>query len=353
MNPTSPQAAKERHKAEVARWKKIVAPFEKPSASRAIWQLVSTLGAYLITWALMWWMLQASWWFTLPFIVISGMIMTRIFVLFHDCCHGSFLPSNRANRIIGYLLGVLVFTPYRHWRWEHSVHHAHAGDLDRRGVGDVWTMTVDEYQAAHWFTRLKYRLIRNPFLLFLVFPVLLFVIRERFPSKGASKDILRALWLTNLGIGVMVAVGVWLLGWQYAVLLVASMSVAASFGVWLFYVQHQYEGVYWERHHHWEYTSAALLGSSYYDLPVVLDWFSGNIGYHHVHHLSSKVPNYNLKRCHESHELFKKSKVLTLKSSLSCAKFRLWDERNRELVGYGRAREIAADEMAAKAGKAA
>lgn len=214
-------------------------------------------------------------------------------------------------------------------------------------------MTVDEYQAAHWFTRLKYRLIRNPFLLFLVFPVLLFVIRERFPSKGASKDILRALWLTNFGIGVMVAVGVWLLGWQYAVLLVASMSVAASFGVWLFYVQHQYEGVYWERHHHWEYTSAALLGSSYYDLPVVLDWFSGNIGYHHVHHLSSKVPNYNLKRCHESHELFKKSKVLTLKSSLSCAKFRLWDERNRELVGYGRAREIAADEVAAKAGKAA
>ncbi|MDX1680928.1 MAG: fatty acid desaturase [Akkermansiaceae bacterium] len=349
MNPSTDQAVRERHKAEIRRWKKIVAPFEKPSAGRALWQLGSTLGAYLATWAVMWWMLQISWWYTLPFVLLAGLIMTRIFVLFHDCCHGSFFPSNRANRIVGYLLGVLVFTPYRHWRWEHSVHHAHAGDLDRRGVGDVWTMTIEEYQAAHWFTRLRYRMVRNPVLLFLVFPVLLFVIRERFPSKGSSKEVRRALWLTNLGIGLMVGLGFWLLGWQYAVLLVASMAVASSFGVWLFYVQHQYEGVYWERHHHWEYTSAALLGSSYYDLPAVLDWFSGNIGYHHVHHLSSKIPNYNLRRCHHSHELFSKSKVLTLGSSLKCMKFRLWDERNRQLVGYGRAKDIAAEEFAAEA----
>ena len=349
MNPSTSQEAKDRHKAEIAAWKKIVAPYEKPDTKRGVWQLTSTLAAYLATWVVMLWMLSVSWWLAIPFVPIAGLLMTRIFVLFHDCCHGSFLPSDRANRIIGYIMGVLVFTPYRHWRWEHSVHHANAGNLDRRGVGDVWTMTIEEYQQASWFTRMRYRMVRNPFLLFFVFPVLLFVIRERFPSKGATSQTKRALWLTNLGIAVMMGVGGWLLGWQFIVLLVASMAVASSFGVWLFYVQHQYEGVYWERHHHWEYTSAALLGSSYYKLPVVLQWFSGNIGYHHVHHLSSKIPNYYLKRCHHSHELFQQSKVLTLWSSLSCAKFRLWDETNRELVGYRKGREIAAQSLAAKA----
>jgi len=349
MNPSSSQAARDRHKAEVVAWKKIVAPFEKPHMGRGLWQIVSTLTACVGTWALMWWMYSVSLWFALPFVVIGGMLLTRVFVLFHDCCHGSLLPSEKANRIIGYFLGVMVFTPYRHWRWEHSIHHAHAGDLDRRGVGDVWTMTIDEYQAATWFTRMRYRMIRNPILLFFVFPVLLFVIRERFPTKGASPAVLRALWLTNLGIAVMLGLNWWLLGWEFMLLHLASMGVASSFGVWLFYVQHQYEGVYWERHHHWEYTSAALLGSSFYKLPVVLQWFAGNIGYHHVHHLSSKIPNYYLKRCHESNELFQKSKVLTLGSSLSCLKFRLWDESNRELVGYGRAREIAAQGVTAKA----
>lgn len=349
MNTSSNSAARSRQKAEIAAWKKIVAPYEKSHAGRGSWQLVSTLLAYVATWVVMWWMLSLFWWLALPLVMLAGLLMTRMFVLFHDCCHGSLLPSDRANRIIGYFLGVLVFTPYRHWRWEHSVHHAHAGNLDRRGVGDVWTMTVEEYQACSWCTRLRYRMLRNPFLLFLVFPVLLFVFRERFPSHDASSATRRALWLTNFGIAVMMAAGFWLLGWPSLVLLVASMAVASSFGVWLFYVQHQYEGVYWERHHHWEYTSAALLGSSFYKLPVILQWFAGNIGYHHVHHLSSKIPNYYLKRCHESHELFEKSKVLTLWSSFSSMKFRLWDESNRELVGYGRARQLAAEALASKA----
>lgn len=345
VEPESKES-KARHKAEVAHWKKIVAPYEKADNKKAVWQVASTLFAYLVTWFAMVFLQSVSWWLVLPFIVISGMLLTRIFVIFHDCCHGSLFTSARANRVVGYLLGVLVFTPYRHWRWEHSVHHASAGDLDRRGVGDVWTMTVEEYQAASFLTRLKYRMIRNPFLLFFVFPVLLFVIRERFATKGASFAARRALWLTNLGVAVMALAGFYLLGWQYVVLLVASMGVAGSFGVWLFYVQHQYEDVYWERHHHWEYTAAALKGSSYYKLPVVLQWFSGNIGFHHVHHLSSKVPNYNLERCHHAHELFQQSKVLTLRSSLECLKFRLWDETNRRLVSYAKAREIADRQMA-------
>lgn len=347
MNPSSSRAARERHQAEVKAWKKIVAPFEKPSARRGGWQVASTLAAYAATWAAMLLLQPISWWYALPFVPLAGMLLTRIFVLFHDCCHGSLLPSDRANRILGYFLGVLVFTPYRHWRWEHSIHHASAGDLDRRGVGDVWTMTIAEYQAASWFTRLRYRMVRNPVLLFFVFPVLLFVIRERFASRGASMAARKSLWLTNTGIALMFGLGAWCFGWVvFPVLLVASMGVAGTYGVWLFYVQHQYEGVYWERHHHWEYTAAALQGSSFYKLPRVLQWFSGNIGYHHVHHLSSKIPNYNLERCHHAHELFSKSKVLTLTSSLECAKFRLWDESSRQLVGYARAREIAASGLA-------
>lgn len=350
MNSTSSQAARKRHQAEVATWKKIVAPYEKPSTAKGVWQITSTLTAYAATWAAMLLLQPISWWLALALVPLAGLLLTRIFVIFHDCCHGSLLPSDRANRILGYLLGVLVFTPFRHWRWEHAIHHASAGDLDRRGVGDVWTMTIEEYQAASFKTRLKYRLIRNPILLFLVFPVLLFVIRERFASKGASPQARRSLWLTNIGVVTMFVTGGLLFGWVvFPILLVASMAVAGSFGVWLFYVQHQYEGVYWERHHHWEYTSAALLGSSFYKLPRVLQWFSGNIGYHHIHHLSSKIPNYNLERCHHAHEMFGKSTVLTLKSSLACINFRLWDETNRQLVGYGRAKELVEENLAAKA----
>jgi len=347
MNPTSSRAARERHQAEVTAWKKIVAPFEKSSTPRGVWQIASTLAAYAATWAVMLWLQPVSWWLAFAFVPLAGLLLTRIFVIFHDCCHGSLLPSDRANRIIGFPLGVLVFTPFRHWRWEHAVHHASAGDLDRRGVGDVWTMTVEEYQAAPLGRRLAYRMIRNPFLLLFVFPVLLFVIRERFPTKGASLSARRSLWLTNLGVVLMFVTGGLCFGWVvFPVLLLSSMAVAASFGVWLFYVQHQYEGVYWERHHHWEYTSAALLGSSYYKLPTVLRWFSGNIGFHHVHHLSSKIPNYNLEKCHHAHEMFEKSTVLTLRSSLACLKFRLWDESNHQLVGYAKAREIAAAGLA-------
>ncbi len=342
MNPTSPQSARERHQAEVAAWKKIVAPFEKPDARKGTWQLVSTLAIYAATWAGMLLLQPISWWLALALVPLAGALLTRIFVLFHDCCHGSLLPSDLANRIIGFFLGALVFTPFRHWRWEHSVHHATAGDLDRRGMGDVWTMTIAEYQAAPLWKRMTYRLVRNPFLLMFVFPVLLFIIRERFSTRGASPSAKRSLWLTNLTIAIILTAGCWLFGWQvFLPLQIASMGVAASLGVWMFYVQHQFEGVYWERHHHWEYTSAALLGSSYYKLPRVLQWFTGNIGFHHVHHLSSKIPNYNLERCHHSHELFAQSKVLTLWSSLSCLKLRLWDESGHQMVGYAKAREIA------------
>jgi omega-6 fatty acid desaturase (delta-12 desaturase) len=343
MNPSTSRSARERHRAEVAAWKRIVAPFEKPCARKGSWQALSTIGAYAAAWAAMLILQPVSWWLVAPLVLLAGGLLARIFVIFHDCCHGSLLPSPRANHLLGFFTGVLVFTSFRHWRWEHSVHHATAGDLDRRGVGDVWTMTVEEFNASSWWRRLLYRLVRNPFILLVACPLLLFVVRERFSTRGASAPAKRAVMLTNLALAAMLAGGCLLFGWlPFLVIQFSVLAVTATAAVWMFYVQHQFEGVYWERHHHWEYTSAALLGSSFYKLPRILQWFTGNIGYHHVHHLSSKIPNYHLERCHHAHDLFGRSKVLTMKSSLGCLRFRLWDESTKRLVGYHRARELAA-----------
>jgi omega-6 fatty acid desaturase (delta-12 desaturase) len=167
MNPASSRTARDRHRTEVAAWKQIVAPHEKPSALRGWWQAGSTLAAYALVWVLLWWLRPLAWWEVAPLILLGGGLLARLFVIFHDCCHGSLLPSGRANQWLGFFTGVLVFTSFRHWRWEHSLHHATAGDLDRRGVGDVWTMTVDEYLAAGWWRRLLYRLMRNPVIYYL------------------------------------------------------------------------------------------------------------------------------------------------------------------------------------------
>jgi len=343
MDSITSQAARDRHRAEVASWKKVVAPFEKPSVRRGLWQTGTTLAAYAATWVLLLVLQPISWWLTIPLILLAAALQVRVFILFHDCCHGSLLPWSRANQLLGYLTGVLTFTPFRHWRWEHSVHHATAGDLDRRGVGDIWTMTIDEYRASPWSRRMGYRMMRNPLVMLGIGPFLIFVVRERFGTRGASKAARRSVWLTNLGLAGMITCGCLLFGVvPFLVLQLSAMGVAASAGVWMFYVQHQYDGVYWERHHHWEYTSAALLGSSFYKLPRVLQWFTGNIGYHHVHHLSSKIPNYYLERCHHTHELFGKATVLTLRSSFRCLGFRLWDESNKRLVDFGQARRQAA-----------
>jgi len=339
MDSISLQATRDRHRAEVASWKTIVAPFEKPSAGRGVWQTASTLAAYAATWALMALLQPVSWWLTIPLVVLAGGLLARVFIIFHDCCHNSLLPSARANRVLGFFTGVLVFTSFRHWRWEHSLHHASAGDLDRRGVGDVWTMTVEEFLAAPWWKRLLYRVMRNPVVLLGICPLLLFLVRERLSSRGASATARHSVWLTNLGLAVMITAGCLLFGVApFLILQFAVLAVTSTTAVWMFYVQHQFEGVYWERHQDWEYTSAALLGSSFYKLPRILQWFSGNIGYHHVHHLSSKIPNYHLERCHRAHELFSKASVLTLKTSLRCLRFRLWDESNKRLVGFRQAR---------------
>jgi acyl-lipid omega-6 desaturase (Delta-12 desaturase) len=322
-------------------WKAIVARYQRPSVPRGVWQILNTVVPYAALWYLMYLTVPVSWWLTAPLAVLAGAFLVRIFIIFHDCGHGSFFKSQRANHILGAITGALTFTPYFHWRWEHALHHATSGDLDRRGTGDIWTLTVQEYLEASRWKRFAYRLARNPAILFLVAPLFLFLVLQRFPSSKAGKRERRSVYWTNLALAVLVVSLGFVYGLSaYVTVQLIVFGVATSAGVWLFYVQHQFEGAYWERSDNWDYTTAALKGSSFYKLPKILQWFSGNIGYHHIHHLSPRIPNYNLEKCHKAEPLFQTVKPVTLLSSFKSFTFRLWDEQSRRLVGYRHLRQI-------------
>lgn len=335
MNGNEPNPPQARTPPDIAEWKKIVAEFQKPSTGRALWQVINTFGAYALLWYLMYRSLAVSWWLTMPLAVLAGAFLVRVFIIFHDCGHGSFFKSRRANDTLGFIAGVLTLTPYYHWRWEHAIHHASAGDLDRRGTGDVWTMTVQEYLESSRWKRFAYRLARNPIVLFVLAPLFMFVILQRFPSSKANpRERWSVHWMNLAILGVAAALS-WAFGLvPYLLIQLTVMAVAGGAGVWMFYVQHQFEDVYWERTEEWDYTAAALQGSSFYKLPRILQWFSGNIGFHHIHHLSSRIPNYNLERCHRSHPMFRNVKPITMRSSLKSFPLRLWDEKLKKLVGY-------------------
>jgi omega-6 fatty acid desaturase (delta-12 desaturase) len=326
-------------------WKNTLARYQRASTKRALWQLTNTVVPYLLLWYAMYRVLEISIWLTVPLAVIAAAFLVRIFIIFHDCTHGSYFRSRRANDIVGFIAGVLTFTPYQHWQWEHAVHHGTAGDLDRRGTGDIWTMTVEEYLRASPRRRLAYRLARNPLILFVLAPLAVFVIRQRFASPKADRRRRRSvLWMNLVLLGTAVLLS-WIFGvLPYLLIQSIAMTIAGTLGLWLFYVQHQFEGVYWERGDKWDYTAAALRGSSYYKLPKVLQWLSGNIGFHHIHHLSPRIPNYHLQRCHESDRLFQEVTPVTLLSSLRSLRFRFWDEQGRRLVGYAHLRQLAAEQ---------
>jgi omega-6 fatty acid desaturase (delta-12 desaturase) len=327
--------------ADPADWKRIVVEYQKPSTLRASWQIVNTLVPYALLWYLMYLSLAVSWWITVPLAILAGAFLVRVFIIFHDCGHGSFFKSRTANDIWGFICGTLTFTPYYHWRWEHSLHHATAGDLDRRGTGDVWTMTVQEYLESSRGKRFAYRLARNPVVLFVLAPAFVFLIRHRVPTGKASRRERWSVYWMNLAIlGVAFAMTA-LFGLKaYLLIQLTVLMVAGSAGFWLFYVQHQFEGVYWERRDEWDYAAAALQGSSFYKLPSVLQWFSGNIGFHHIHHLSPRIPNYNLEKCHSADALFQQVKPVTLWASFKSFTFRLWDEQRHKLVGFGHLKRI-------------
>ncbi|MGD2155371.1 MAG: fatty acid desaturase [Anaerolineales bacterium] len=315
-----------------------VAKYTRPDLRRAIWQILNTFIPYIALWVLMVVSIKQgySYWITLALSVVAAALLVRIFILFHDCCHGSFFASRKANRILGYVSGILTFTPFEQWRHSHAVHHATVGDLDRRGVGDVWTLTVEEYQNAPWWQRVAYRVYRHPLIMFGIGPGVAFFFAQRLPAKGAKKRERRSVMLTNLAIILILVAASLTIGIRtYLLIQVPVMMIAGAVGVWLFYVQHQFEGVYWARHESWEPLLAALQGSSYYKLPKIVQWFTGSIGFHHIHHIQPRIPNYNLQACYDNTPGVQQDQPLTLRKSLACIWMNLWDEKQQKLVSFG------------------
>jgi omega-6 fatty acid desaturase (delta-12 desaturase) len=314
----------------------VAATFQRSSAAKARWQLVNSFVPYVLLWYGMIRALEISYWLMLPIAVLAAGFLARIFIIFHDCGHSSFFNSRRANNVTGAIAALLNLTPYLHWRWQHALHHGSSGNLDKRGSGDIWTLTVGEFRDASRRKRLAYRLARNPLVLFIGAPLYVFVIHHRFSSSAAPKRERRSVRRTNLALLAAVLLMSALIGLKPFLEIQLTVSgFAGAIGLWLFYVQHQFEGAYWERSKDWNYTQAALHGSSFYKLPRVLQWFTGNIGYHHVHHLSPRIPNYFLQKCHEAQPLFREVRPVTLLGSLKSLTFRLWDEKRRMYVGYG------------------
>jgi omega-6 fatty acid desaturase (delta-12 desaturase) len=265
--------------------------------------------------------------------------LVRTFILFHDCSHGSFLASRRGNLWLGTVLGLFVYSPFLRWRHDHAIHHATSGDLDRRGSGDVRTLTVGEYDALSSRGRFEYRMFRNPVVMFGVGPIVALLIGPRLVARSARPRMRRSVIGTNIALALLVAALCWLMGWRdYLLVQAPTVLLAGSAGIWLFYVQHQFEDAYWEDTKDWSYADAALRGSSYLKLPKVLQFFSGNIGLHHVHHLNSRIPNYNLQRAHDENAIFESVPTLSLRDGLHSVRLKLWDEDNGRLVTFAQAR---------------
>ena len=317
-------------------WQKAVAEYQTPHTWRSWWQVINTLVPFFLLLILMVLSLEVSYWLTLLLAIPTAGFFARTFIIFHDCGHGSFFKSKRANDTLGFITGILTLTPYYRWRHDHAVHHASVGDLDRRGVGDIMTLTVKEYQQKSGWDRLVYRVTRHPLALFTVGPLGLFLINNRFSTRTSGKRERYSVYWTNLALLVIVLLISVTIGLKaFFLVLLPVMILGTTAGIWLFYVQHQFEGVYWERHERWDYLSAALKGSSYYKLPRLLQWFSGNIGFHHIHHVSPRIPNYFLEKCHRDNPMFQGVKTLTLLSSMRCMFLSLWDEDKNELVSFG------------------
>ena len=321
-------------------WVSRLAPYRSPDNRRAIFEIAITLLPFMVAWGLTWALLQISPWLALLAAILAAGLMVRLFMIQHDCGHGAMFSSRRANDWVGRAIGVLTLTPYDHWRHSHALHHAGSGNLDRRGMGDIDTLTVREYQALGWLGRLRYRLYRHPLVMFGLGPAYLFILRHRLPV-GAMK-LGRQPWLsallTNVGIAIISAPMIYFFGLAAFLLVqLPIVAIAASIGVWLFYVQHQFDRTHWERDANWNHETAALHGSSYYDLPRPLMWITGNIGIHHLHHLSARIPFYRLPRVLKEHPELSEVGRVTLWQSLLCVRLTLWDEDEKQLVSFGEA----------------
>jgi omega-6 fatty acid desaturase (delta-12 desaturase) len=318
-------------------WYHSIRRYERSHLWKAIWQLLNTFIPYFLVCILMYlsYIAGYSYWIILSLSILAAGLLVRIFIFFHDCAHQSFFASRKANTVLGYLCGVLTFTPYEEWRKSHGWHHNTSGDLDRRGIGDVWTLTAEEFRSASKPKRFRYRFFRNPFVLLCLGPAYLFLVSYRYPHKGSKRRQSNSVIFTNAAIAIIILVASLTIGFKaYALIQFPVIFLAGVIGVWLFYIQHQFEGVYWSRHDQWDPIKASLHGSSYYKLPKVIRWFTGNIGLHHIHHLRSRIPNYNLQRACDDTKASVDIEPLTFRKSITCLQLKLWDEKGQKLVGY-------------------
>ncbi|WP_438313707.1 fatty acid desaturase [Sporosarcina sp. FA9] len=320
---------------------KSVAPFAKSENKKSIMQIVNTVPPFLILWFLAYQSLSVSIWLTLGLSFLAAGFVIRTFIIFHDCTHGSFFKSRKVNDIVGTITGVLTLFAYEKWKREHAIHHASSSNLDKRGVGDIWVMTIDEYLEASKWQRFAYRLYRNPLVMFGFGPLFLVLVSSRFNRKDARKKERNNTYLTNIILIALYTGMILLIGWQSFVIVQGSiMFIAGSLGIWLFYIQHTFEDSYFEEESEWDYVKAAIDGSSYYKLPRVLQWATGNIGFHHVHHLSPRVPNYNLEVAHDSVPPLHQATTITIKSSLASINYRLYDPEKKGFVSFKEIKDL-------------
>lgn len=323
-------------------WRAIVARYTGPDTRVSLWQVSTTLLLLVAAMVFANELLGVAPWVAALFVIPLAGLQGRLFVIMHDCAHGSFLPWPKVNDAIGFIAGVLTFTPFQQWRREHALHHASSGDLDRRGYGDVTTLTVAEYRALSWFGRLKYRLYRHPIVLFGIGPLHLMVLqRFRGPSLASGAKQIWNVWMTNIALVALTVLFGITVGWKLVLLIYyPAFYLAAAVGIGLFFVQHQFEEAYWERGTNWDYATAAITGSSHLRLPAILNWFTGHIGLHHVHHLGPKIPNYRLKAAHEENPVFQAAPVLTLRTAIRTLRLALWDEERGRMIGFRELKQL-------------
>jgi omega-6 fatty acid desaturase (delta-12 desaturase) len=320
-------------------WRDALRAYASPRLLRSCAEIGTSVVPYLGLSVAMYFTLAVSPWITLALAPLSGAFLLRSYIIFHDCSHGSFMPSRRGNAWLGTFCGLLVLSPFVRWRHDHAVHHATSGDLDKRGIGDLPTLTVAEYRARSRRGRLAYRLFRNPIVMFGVGPVFAMIIGPRIVARNAPPRMRSSVVRTDIALAVIAAGLIWAIGIGDLLLVWAPAALfAGAVGIWLFYVQHQFEDAYWQRSDGWSYADAALRGSSFLNLPKLLQFFSGNIGYHHIHHLSVRIPNYNLQRAHEENPVFQSVPTLSLGDGLRAVRLKLWDEERARMVTWAQAR---------------
>jgi len=321
--------------AEKRSWEKIVLRYAHPNLRKSIWQIADSVFPYILIWFLLYKSLSYSYLLTLLLALPASGFLIRIFIIFHDCGHGSFFRSAKVNKIIGMIMGIIAVTPFNSWHHQHRIHHITSANLDKRGIGDIWTMTVEEYLSSTRLNRFIYRAFRNPFIMFTIGPLFVIFIKNRFSRKTMAPKEKANIYFTNFFLLVIAGLISSLIGFKAFLLIeMPVLLISHSIGIWLFYIQHQFDDVAWQREDEWDYKTAALTGSSFLKLPKVFQWFTGNIGYHHVHHLSSRIPNYNLEICHNENEIFKAIPPIKLFSTFRALYLSLWDEAERRLTSF-------------------